>query len=348
MRRKLLISLVVVLILAALLEGAVRVRYYLSHGSWTPLLGFATHEASGLPIPIPGRMAGPIEIDSLGFRNPELRVPKPEGVIRLAFLGGSTTFCAEAAEGAHAWPVRVRDLLTEAYPETEFDFVNAGVSGYSIEKSSLNLEHRVAQLQPDVVFIYHATNDITKDTRKLAQDSGVYQGHGDAGSFLARYSQAWALIEKNLLFQKRMSALEDTGGRLEIVRETVAAGFEVRLTQLVHDAQALSKLVVLPTFSHQVRRDQDEERQLEACNTSLYYMPYMTPEGCLTAFEAYNAAIRRVAAATGALLIEGEYEIPGDREHFNDSVHLIGPGLRKMGERVGRALIASPQLKALL
>jgi lysophospholipase L1-like esterase len=346
--RKLLLSLSVLVLGAALLEAAVRVRFYLSHGSWTALLGFTTHEVSGLPIPIPGRLAGPIEIDSLGFRNPELALPKPEGVMRLAFLGGSTTFCAEAAEGAHAWPARVRDLLAESYPETEFDFVNAGVSGYSIERSSLNLKHRVAQLDPDVIFIYHATNDITKDTRKLAQDAGVYQGHGDGGSFMAKYSQAWALIEKNLLFQKRMSALKDEGGRLEIVGDTVAADFEQRLTQLVQDAQACAQLVVLPTFSHQVRREQTAERRLDACNTSLYYMPYMSPDGCLIAFEAYNAAIRRVAAATGALLVEGEYDIPGDREHFNDSVHLIGPGLRLMGERVGRALIASPELKALL
>ena len=198
-----------------------------------------------------------------------------------------------------------------------------------------------------MIVIYHATNDITKDTRRLAQEAGVYKGHGDAGSWIARYSLAWALIEKNLLFRKRMSETVEGTGRLEIDPETVAGPFEERLTALVLEAQAIADLVVLPTFSHHVRREHDAERRLAACNTSLYYMPYMTPDGCLVAFEAYNAAIRRVATATGALLVEGEYDIPGDTEHFNDSVHLIGPGLTKMARRVWRALLADPRFRAL-
>lgn len=332
---------------AGMLELAIRGRHYLSHGSIGPVLEFVTHEASELPIPVPGRVVGSLEIDSRGFRSPELEVPKPEGRLRLAFLGGSTTFCAEASSTEAAWPTRVANKLSETFPDADIDFVNAGVSGYSIEKSALNLEHRVASLEPDVIVIYHATNDITKDTRKLAQEAGVYRGHGDAGSWIGRYSLAWALIEKNLLFKKRMRETKAGTERLTIDSNTVALDFETRLTELVREAQELASLVVLPTFSYHVRREHDADKRLAACNTSLFYMPYMTPDGCLEAFEAYNDAIRRVAGATGALLVEGEHEIPGDKKHFNDSVHLIGPGHTKMARRVWTALADEARFKAL-
>ena len=115
--RKLLLLFVVVGLGAAMLEVAIRARHYLSHGSWGPVLEFATHEPSGLPIPVPGRVAGPVQIDSRGFRNPELEVPKPEGRLRVAFLGGSTTFCAEAAAAPNTWPARVARKLAEEFPE---------------------------------------------------------------------------------------------------------------------------------------------------------------------------------------------------------------------------------------
>ena len=234
------------------------------------------------------------------------------------------------------------------YPDASFDFVNAGISGYSVEKSQLNLDHRVAPLAPDVIVIYHATNDITKDTRALAKEKGVYEGHGDAGTWLAKYSLAWALIEKNLLFRQRMKAAEAPVGRLELGPGDLGPAFEERLTRLVRSSQAVASIVVLPTFSHRVRREQSAEERLAACNTSLYYMPYMTPDGCLEAFETYNEVIRKVAAKTGALLVEGEFEIPGDLEHFNDSVHLIGPGLAIMAQRVGPPLLRSEAFSKLV
>ncbi len=59
-------------------------------------------------------------------------------------------------------------------------------------------------------------------------------------------------------------------------------------------------------------------------------MPYFTPDDLLRHFAAYNAAIRNVANETGVLLIEGESEIPGDDQHFVDSVHFTDLGSEMM------------------
>src|SRR4051794_17475153 len=46
---------------------------------------------TGLRLPVPQSTQGKIRVNSLGFRSPEIPVPKPPGTVRLAFLGSSTT-----------------------------------------------------------------------------------------------------------------------------------------------------------------------------------------------------------------------------------------------------------------
>jgi len=288
-----------------------------------------------------------IRTDSHGFRNPEILMPKPPGRVRLAFLGGSTTFCSEVSGDAAAWPFLVTRRLQARYPDVAFDFVNAGEPGYDVEASLKNLRLRVAPLEPDFVLYYEASNDFSEDTRLLARRSGLYEGEAEQPSALARVSSAWGLIEKNLVFRRRASAT-GTGPRLVYNADSLARGFEARLAELLGASRQVAPVVAVATFSHKVRRDQPPDAQLRACNTSLYYAPYMSVEGLLDGWDAYNRAIRSAAAETGTLLIAGEETIPGDDTHFADSVHFLDPGSRRMADRVAQALMASPEFRRLV
>ena len=62
----------------------------------------------------------------------------------------------------------------------------------------------------------------------------------------------------------------------------------------------------------------------------------------MAAFDRYNRIIAEVASETGAVLIGGEVMIPGDGEHFNDSVHFKDAGSRIMAQRVSEALLNIP------
>ena len=73
-------------------------------------------------------------------------------------------------------------------------------------------------------------------------------------------------------------------------------------------------------------------------------MPYMTPEGILTGFRAYNQVIAEVGAAKGAPVIDGEDEIPGDTVHFQDSVHFTDEGCRAMARRICSRLVQNPDV----
>lgn len=60
---------------------------------------------------------------------------------------------------------------------------------------------------------------------------------------------------------------------------------------------------------------------------------HLSIKGLLDAYEAYNAAIRDAAGATGAVLIDGDTDIPGDAEHFVDTMHFTDAGSEAMARR---------------
>src|SRR5438874_9973785 len=184
---RLLLALVGILIALLVLEGAARLRQYLKYGTTSPTLyQVVWDKKSGLWYPKPNLDTGRIKIDTRGFRNPELQMPKPAGRVRLAFLGASTTFCTEVTSNEATWPSLVAKDLAARYPAVTFDYINAGVPGYDVGLSRKNLETRVATLQPDLVLYYEATNDLAKDSRILATQQGLYAGHADDVSVLAR------------------------------------------------------------------------------------------------------------------------------------------------------------------
>ena len=343
---KLGLSLALTAVLLLGIEGAARLRQWSKYGTAGQIYEFQEHPASGLMIPIPGRETAAMTINSLGFRGPELE-PKPPGGLRVAYLGGSTTFCAEASSDLATWPSLLTSELEARFPGHAWDYVNAGVGGYSTEQSLLNLEHRVAPLGPDVIVIYHSTNDLTRNSRQQALESGAYRGHADRTSWLGRYSLAWYLMEKNLLLRDRQEQAKAGIQRLEPDYGALRESFRADLLALVEGAQEAAPVVVLGTFSHRIRRAQTPEERFAASTTSLYYMPYMTPDTLLEAFEAYNEVIREVAAQTGAVLLDCAESVPGDGLHFNDSVHLLDPGCRALASCAAEVLAADPGVQAL-
>ena len=337
-----------VLVALLLLEGAVRLRQWIRYGtSKAEVVELVTDPATGLRIARPHLDNGRIRTDSRGFRNPEIVMPKPPDRVRLAFLGGSTTFCAEVSSNDVTWPALVVRKLAARYPDVAFDFVNGGEPGYGTESSLKNLRLRVAPLQPDFVLYYEATNDLSTDTRELARRRGLFHGDADKPSPLARFSSAYALVEKTLRYRSR-AAGSASGPRLVYDADSLARGFEARLVELIRTAHRTAPLCALATFSHKVRRDQPPDVQRKACESSLYYAPYMSVPGLLDGWDAYNRAIASAARETGALLIGGEDAIPGDDAHFADSVHFKDAGSVLMADRIANALIASPEFNRLV
>jgi len=103
-----------------------------------------------------------IEIDSLGFRGPEVSRAKPPGVVRVVCLGDSTTF--------GIWMEGPRDRRADApYPaEVErlaradgfaVEVLNGGVLGQTSAGGLVQLFTQVLPLDPDVITLRFGNND---------------------------------------------------------------------------------------------------------------------------------------------------------------------------------------------
>ena len=93
-----------------------------------------------------------------GFRGPLRAIAKPDGVVRVACIGGSTTFTSKVRD-RFAYPAQLEIALAALEPDKRIEVLNAGVPGYTTAESLMNLVFKVLDHEPDVVVVYHAYND---------------------------------------------------------------------------------------------------------------------------------------------------------------------------------------------
>jgi lysophospholipase L1-like esterase len=344
--------LCVMVVLAFLAEGASRIRHWTRQGVfWGTDQTYTTDPKSNLRTPIPNGTFGPVHINSHGFRSPEIPLEKPAGRLRLAFLGGSTTYCAEVSSDQMTWPYLVVAEIKKRFPDLNIDFVNGGVPGYTTRSLKPYLEKRVARFRPDVIVIYEASNDLSVNSSALAREQGVTNRTDEQSmGWLSSRSLLLYLVEKNLavLRQQHPFLGGGTQPKIAIDQARLDAMYRSDLTALVEASKQVADLVVTVTFAPRLRTDQSSKELRAAAITSLYYMPYMTPEAILEGFQHYNRIIRSVAAEEDTLLVGDEDSIPADAVHYKDSAHFTDAGSMLMAKRVADALLSSPRFLELV
>jgi hypothetical protein len=349
-RKEILTGLVVPLLFVVgfgLGEISLRVLQFARFGTQTSVersKRFYRDAETGLRLPVPGSRHGRIRINSRGFRGPEIALPKPQGTIRLAFLGSSTTFDPYCDEQSN-WPVLTAAHVRDALTSCPIDFVNAGVPGFSTEHMVQHFVHDVAPLDPDVIVIL--PGGINADADDLARKEGVQTGAHYRPSFLASHSLLWGRVEKNVHIIRLQRAAHLSHGKLKFEPGQLSTPFEKRLEEAIRTLREHASVVAVIQLGGQLRRDLSPKDQVRAANTSLFYMPYMSIGGLLDARDEFNQVIERVAARQGALVVRGEEGIPGDAVHYADSAHFTAAGSRLMAERVGEALLESAAVHAL-
>jgi lysophospholipase L1-like esterase len=343
------LAICTLLLLAA--EAAVRIRSEIKHGGtfWGVDETYKTDAATGLRIPIPNSRFGAIRINAFGFRSPPITRARPPGRLRIAFLGESTTYCAEVSGNAMTWPALVVKALRRQWPRLDVDYLNAGVPGYTVRDSLRRLDLQVASFNPDVIVIYHGTNDLAENSYVLAHAQGVATRRQEADiGWLGRHSLLVYLIDKNLEVMRLQHQATRPGGKIALDQARLDAEFRRDYTALVVASQKVAQLVVTVTFAPRLRASQTPEQQTEAAVTDLYYMPYMTVADLLAGYAGYNQVIRKVAKSRGTLLVGDADSIPSDARYYVDSVHFTDLGSMAMANRVAEALIAAPAMRALV
>lgn len=110
--------------------------------------------------------------NALGFRGGPIPQPKPEGEFRIVCLGGSTTYSVGVDDWRASYPARLEaELRKRGYSHVRV--VNGGASGWSSFDTLANLQYRVLDLDPDLVIVYHALNDMAS---RLVWPPEAYRG----------------------------------------------------------------------------------------------------------------------------------------------------------------------------
>ncbi|HJP05177.1 MAG: GDSL-type esterase/lipase family protein [Gammaproteobacteria bacterium] len=108
----------------------------------------------------PGYTRGDQErINSLGFRGEDFALEKPDDVYRIAAIGGSTTFAVYLAWDK-SYPYLLQKELRRRFGTDKIEVMNAGLTGSTTAESLHRLQSQIIPIDPDMVIIYHAFNDL--------------------------------------------------------------------------------------------------------------------------------------------------------------------------------------------
>jgi len=101
-----------------------------------------------------------------GLTNSRIKIER-EKKARVAFLGGSIT-------EANGWRVFTAEMLQKRYPDTQFDFVNAGISSTDTTLAPFRLRSTVFCRGPvDLIFFEFAVNDLHNSRTSTESIRGV-------------------------------------------------------------------------------------------------------------------------------------------------------------------------------
>lgn len=300
---------------------------------------FFFDEKTGIRLIKPDRQLGRVRINNLGFRGPDISAQKPSEVIRIMFLGSSTTYDANVREEAN-WPHKTTNYLINAFPNCQFDFINAGQPGFGTANILKLYNSRLRHLDPDVVILL--PGDINQDLSWLAIEQGLDTTHYKPSTF-ARFSVLWAKLEKNLRIIKLQRSAFNRAGKVHFDKELVQERFRERLKQLTDTVLADNVAVFVAEIGSQLRSGQEPETQIRTGNTSLFYMPYVALGDIIAAREAYNEVIGELNTYNGVNVLHSSMAPPADRNHYIDTMHFTTLGSAIMAEATFRELVTLPQ-----
>lgn len=99
---------------------------------------------------------GSLKTNELGLRDDPVTLPKPPNEWRILSLGESSTW-GHGVQRHETYSDQLEALLRKQGRSS--NVINAGVPAYTIQQSAVYLAEEGPRLQPDIVLVYHQTND---------------------------------------------------------------------------------------------------------------------------------------------------------------------------------------------
>jgi len=131
-----------------------------------------------------GSLGFPVRTNSMGFRDRDFEIPKPDGIYRIVSLGDSITFGIFAAP-EQTYSKILEGLLNAGGSERRYEVVNAGVSGYNAIQLSINYTEKAAKYEPDLLLVGFFPDDL--EPPKIPRNMGYFDYLLRSNSYLYRF-----------------------------------------------------------------------------------------------------------------------------------------------------------------
>ena len=270
--------------------------------------------------------------NSLGYRNDEIPVEKPEGVFRIAALGGSTTYTIKVGRNENTFTGKLEEILRDEYGYENIEVINAGVGGYNSWESLINLQFRVLDLDPDLIIVYHGVNDV--HTRLV--DPEHYRGD-NSGRRKQWYEPAVRFLEHSALMRTvlRKTGLTEQYVLMSFVNADSSYGpfnlegkdpmelldknppdfFKRNLRNMAAVSRANGAEILFSTWAH-----------------SPYFDDYISTEHYQRALRENNEAVIEVAEDMDVPVFDFAEVMPQQKEYWDEGRHVNKFGAEKKAE----------------
>ena len=278
--------------------------------------------------------------------------------LRVLALGGSTTY-GVALERHETYPARLQALLEERFPGRTVTVLNAGVPWHTSMHSLLRYVAKLSAWQPQVIIIMHAFNDIFQSS----------EGRLTSGHFQADYGHFFGALGKRVNPEDKFASQLGMALTDNWLARTWYSDVRRPTPDTPADERIVDLLKPLPTFERNLaeiaRRAGNDGVQVILMTQPSIYRPDMPAGEHKTLFydfyyndyaqvpdidtqadamARFNSATRRIAAATGATLVDLDQELPKSIELMYDDVHYTATG----AQRVARIVAEAPLWNRLL
>lgn len=319
-----------------------------------PAAGFAPHRHLGI-IPTSNYKRGGNIHNALGYRGPEIIQPKPADEFRIVCIGGSTTYTT-AASWENAYPNRLQEEL-RSRGRTNVLVVNAGIPSATTWESLTNFEFRVIDLDPDLVLIYHAANDLESrfvwpPEAYLGDNSGwrVLDEHvvsmpafWEYSTSLRMFAVEFGLIKPHAAFTRSIVShaptwyfdqyyrQKDTGTYPQGIFETVDATQMLETNKPIYFRRNIEHLIALAEY-----------REIQPVLVTFAYSKFFGRN--MTeyhgAHDEMNEVIRDIGRDNDVPVLDFASAFPNDVAFYVDSVHLNARGAARKAEILAEMLVA--------
>ncbi len=317
--------------------------------SWAAVDAFSAYRA--IPGDYPNGTDGKT-VNTHGFiSTPEIAYRKPEGTVRVVFLGGSSTACNELSD-EHTWPWRATEELRKLVPNQPIELINGALGGYTTFESYGRLWSRLRFFDPDIVVVYHGWNELyyfkdAADARRWRVPKEGGWGF-DRPVQLIRIKPHWIdpYIEWSSVFcrirrQWFSEPLNETGKSAPLASDFDPQGpqvFRQNLRLLLAAGEALGFETVVVKQATLITPELPQ-RLRDSCRYELHGFDHDAHVRAFAAvYDVIDDEVRpdRIVDAT---------HLSGRERFFNDHIHLTQDGAYELGRLVASGL--APRVRSL-